>query len=265
MTEPFRLRFAAGVTPDKWLRTWATRMPGTPVDATVLDEDDDPSSVLREGACSIAFVRLPIDRTGLHVIPLYEEAPVVVAAKEHPVAAFEEIDVADLADENLLQDPGDVPEWAAVATDRPRPALAPMTVKQAVEVAASGAGILIVPLSVARLHHRKDVVNRPVTGVAGSRVGLAWRTDDEDPRIETFIGIVRGRTERSSRGGASQAGTDREAADAGPTGRTGGTGARGKAPGSARSGTARHGGAQPGRSAGRRSRGPGRRGRGGRH
>ncbi|WP_043501893.1 LysR substrate-binding domain-containing protein [Georgenia sp. SUBG003] len=250
MTEPFRLRFAAGVTPDKWLRTWAARMPGTPVDAAVLDEGDDPSALLRAGTCSIAFVRLPVDRTGLHVIPLYEEVPVVVAAREHPVAAFDELDVADLADENLLQSPGEVPEWAAVATDRPRPALGPMTVQQAVAVAASGAGVLIVPLSVARLHHRKDVVHRPVTGVTGSRVGLAWRADDEDPRIETFIGIVRGRTERSSRGGTGEAGTG-----ANGQGRTGTEPKDGKAGKQAGRAGPR---ARPGRSARRRPRGPGR-------
>jgi DNA-binding transcriptional LysR family regulator len=257
MTDPFRLRFAAGVTPDKWLRTWDARMPGTPVDATVLADDEDPAAALRTGACSIAFVRLPIDRAGLHVIPLYEEVPVVVAAKEHPVAAFDEIGVSDLADENLLQDAGEVPEWTAVATDRPRPALEPMSVKEAVAVAASGAGILIVPLSVARLHHRKDVVHRPVTGVAGSRVGLAWRADDEDPRIETFVGIVRGRTERSSRGATGLAGADATGAGAKKTG-VGETGAGRTGAGR----TGRTGGrAQPGRSAGRRPRGTGRRGR----
>jgi len=80
----------------------------------------------------------------------------------------------------------------------------PMTTKQAVSVVATGSGIVVVPMSVARLHHRKDVVHRPVTGVAPSRVGLAWRVDDDDPRIEDFIGIVRGRTERSTRGGTSE-------------------------------------------------------------
>ena len=71
---------------------------------------------------------------------------------------------------------------------------------------ATGSGIVVVPMSVARLHHRKDVVHRPVTGVAPSGVGLAWRVDDDDPRIEDFIGIVRGRTERSTRGGSAQRG-----------------------------------------------------------
>ena len=60
----------------------------------------------------MCLVRLPVDRDGLHLIPLYDEQPVVVVAKEHPVAAYDEIDVADLADEHLLQDPDVVPRGA---------------------------------------------------------------------------------------------------------------------------------------------------------
>lgn len=259
MTDPFRLRFAPGVTPDKWLRTWAARMPGTPIDAAVIDEDDH-TAALRAGRCSMAFVRLPVDRTGLHVIPLYEEIPVVVAAREHPVAAFDEVDVTDLADENLLQDPSEVPEWAAVATDRSRPAPAQMSVKEAVAVAAAGSGILIVPLSLARLHHRKDVVHRPVSGVSGTKVGLAWRADDEDPRIETFIGIVRGRTERSTRGGTGATPARTGAAAAAKDGGERPVGKDGGGTGTARGRASRDGrGARTGRSVGRKPRGGGRR------
>jgi hypothetical protein len=56
-----------------------------------------------------------------------------------------------------------------------------------------------VPMSVARLHHRKDVTYRTVADLPPTTVGLAWRVDDEDERVQTFIGIVRGRSERSSR------------------------------------------------------------------
>ncbi len=65
---------------------------------------------------------------------------------------------------------------------------------------AGGTGVLIVPMSVARLHHRKDVTFRPVTDLPPTTVGLSWLVDNDDPRVQTFIGIVRGRTERSSRG-----------------------------------------------------------------
>lgn len=221
MTEPFRVEFVPGVTPDKWLRVWAQRLPDSALEALPV-EDAEALGHLRDGSSSMALLRLPVDRDGLHVIPLYEEVPVVVVAKEHVVAAVDEVDVADLAEDVLMQDPALVPEWSAVADDgalERSKAMPAMTTKQAIAVVATGSGIVVVPLSVARLHHRKDVVHRPVTGVAPSRIGLAWRVDDEDPRIEEFIGIVRGRTERSTRGATT--------ADPTPTS---GRPARGEAP-----------------------------------
>ncbi|TRW47013.1 LysR family substrate-binding domain-containing protein [Georgenia yuyongxinii] len=201
MSEPFRIGYAPGVIPDKWSRIWAERLPGSPLET---DPVDDGVRALHTGAADMCFVRLPVERDGLHVIPLYTEVPVVVVAKDHPVAAFEEVAVADLADEHLLQDPDEVPAWREVAVElreASRADVPAMSIKQAVEVVAAGAGIVIVPMSVARLHHRKDVVHRPVSDVEGSQVALAWLVDNEDPRVETFVGIVRGRTARSSRGG----------------------------------------------------------------
>jgi hypothetical protein len=64
-------------------------------------------------------------------------------------------------------------------------------------------GIVIVPMSVARLHHRKDVVHRRVSDVPESQVGLAWRRDLDDELVETFVGVVRGRSANSSRGNAA--------------------------------------------------------------
>jgi DNA-binding transcriptional LysR family regulator len=197
---PLRVAFVPGVTPDKWTRIWKERVRQVPLELLPIEQVEQVE-VLRTGRADMVFVRLPIERDGLHVIPLYRETPVVVVSKEHPVAAFDEVSVRDLADEYLLQDPDSVPEWREIAAHRlvddvPRPVL---TVKQAIETAAAGTGIVIVPLSLARLHHRKDVVHRPVTDVAESEVGLAWPTTSDDARIETFIGIVRGRTERSSR------------------------------------------------------------------
>ena len=197
---PFRVTFVTGVTPDKWVKTWHRRATG-PLEMTPVDEGGQLDA-LRAGVADMAFVRLPVDRAGLHVIPLYHEVPVVVVSKEHPVAAYDEIPVADLADEHLLQDPDDVPEWRDVATEireGTRYPVPQMTLRQAVESVAAQAGIVVVPMSVARLHHRKDVVAVPVTGVEQTQVGLAWPVAADDPRLETFIGIVRGRTERSSR------------------------------------------------------------------
>lgn len=190
-----------GVTPGKWSRIWERRMPGVPLEVAPIEESDQ-LMVLHDGFADMCFVRLPVDREGVSVIPLYREIPVVVVPKDHPVAAYDEVSVADLAEEHLLQDPDSVPEWrdlAAEMRDLTRGDVPAMKLKDALAAIATDAGIVIVPRSVARLHDRKDVTYRPVTGVADSQIGLAWLTSTTDARFENFIGIVRGRTERSSR------------------------------------------------------------------
>jgi DNA-binding transcriptional LysR family regulator len=205
----FRVGFATGVTPDKWARVWADRM-ADPLHLEPL-AGRDGVALLRAGALDMCFVRLPVDRDGLHLVPLYDEQPVVVVSREHPVAAYDRIDVADLADEHLLQDPDDVPEWRDLATevaDGTRFPVPPMTVAQSVESVAADAGIVVLPMSVARVHHRKDVVAVPVTGVATTSVGLAWLVDRDDERLQEFVGVVRGRSANSSRGATSRPAAD---------------------------------------------------------
>ena len=198
-----RVGFVPGVTPDRWARRWAERIPPEPLVLVPLDETADPLALLRDGSLDMCFVRLPVDRDGLHLVTLYDERPVVVVSRDNAVAAYDEIDVADLADEHLLQDPDDVPEWRDVATelrDGTRHPVPPMTLKQAVATAAADAGVLVVPMSVARLHHRKDVVAVPLTGVPETPVGLAWLRARDDDRCQAFVGVVRGRGRNSSRG-----------------------------------------------------------------
>ena len=204
----FRVGVVPGVTPDKWVRRWAERMPRVALELVLVDVDQQVAA-LHDGRVDMCFLRNVGPQDGLHLIPLYDEVPVVVVGQEHPVAAFDEIDVADLAYETLLQDPDEVPEWRDIsvqARSETRPVVPEMTVPQMIETVAAGAGIVILPMSVARTHHRKDVVAVPVLGVAGSSVGLGWLVDSDDHRVETFIGIVRGRTERSSRGASEPPG-----------------------------------------------------------
>lgn len=65
---------------------------------------------------------------------------------------------------------------------------------------AANIGVLVVPQSLARLHHRRDLTYRPVTDAPESGVALSWREDATTDLVEDFIGIVRGRTVNSSRG-----------------------------------------------------------------
>ena len=180
MPDPvFRVAFAPGVTVDKWVRIWPERVRSVRLETVPLD-DTALVPALHARDVEMAFVRLPIEPAGLHCIPLYEDKAVVVAAKEHPIAAYDEVPLDDLADEHVV--PSD------------------LTAAQAIETVAAGTGVVIVPLSIARLHHRKDVVYRSVSGVEPGKVGLAWPIDADNSLIELFIGIVRGRSVRSSRG-----------------------------------------------------------------
>lgn len=193
VAESFRVGFVTGATPDKWARTWRERRPRDPLELVPIDQDSQESG-LRDASLDMALVRLPIDRDGLHFIPLYEEQQVAVVGQDHLVTTVEGVSLDDLADEQLV-----LPHqsgWRPQAAQMEWP---PMSIRAAVEVVASGTGILVVPMSVARLHHRKDVTSRPVTDLPPTTVGLAWRIDHDTPRVQAFIGIVRGRTERSSR------------------------------------------------------------------
>ena len=88
-----------------------------------------------------------------------------------------------------------------------RPAIArPDTTADAVELVAANVGVLLVPQSLARLHHRRDLTYRPVPEGPQSQVALSWPQERTTDLVEEFIGIVRGRTVNSSRGrGAGQA------------------------------------------------------------
>ena len=177
LADPFRIAFVPGVTPDKWLNRWRERLPRSPLEAFLVERDEQ-RAVLLDGRAHMSFVRLPVDRAGLHVIPLYAELSVVVMGAEHVLSLLDEVAAADLADE-LVNDGPD---------------------RLAIETAAAGTGVVVVPQSVARLYHRKDVTTRPYVDAEESEIGLAWRTDLDDGRTDEFVGIVRGRTAHSSRG-----------------------------------------------------------------
>lgn len=214
MPEPRELRvtFVPGVTPGKWIHRWEERMPHVTLVANPVSESRQLHGV-RSGESDMAFVRLPVEKDGLHVIPLYQELLVVVAPKDHPIAAFDEIDVTDLADEYLLADPDDFPAWRDISTQiaegtrQPLPEIA--SPEAALDLVEAGLGILILPMSVARHFNRKELRARRLTGAGEASIALAWpRTvlpDDDEAVVQEFIGVVRGRRENSSRQPSVQA------------------------------------------------------------
>lgn len=191
---PFRVGFVEGVTPDRWSRSWRERAGRPRLELIPLTEDDAEDAV-RSGRVDMALARLPVPRHDLHLVRLYEERAVVVVSREHPVAAYDEIDLAELSDEQFVLGPP-----ADLTVRQPQLAFEATTARQAVEVAATGSGVVVLPMSVARLHHRRDAVYRPVRGAPSTTIALIWLVERDDDVTQAFVGVVRGRTSRSSRG-----------------------------------------------------------------
>jgi DNA-binding transcriptional LysR family regulator len=182
MAEPlptFTVLFVPGVTPTKWARIWNDRMrrqrlelrPATPAEAI---------AALRDGSAGAAFLRDVAADEEFSAIRLYEEQPVVVASRDHLFAALgahETVGADELASENVLdgQDAGTV------------------------DLVAAGAGVATMPQSIARLLSRRDVITRGLRDAAPTAISLVWPTGRTTPAVEALIGIVRGRTENSSR------------------------------------------------------------------
>lgn len=194
---PFRLGAIPGATPGKWIDIWKTRMPQNPLELVTLSVVDQRTA-LTDDDVDAAIVRLPIERDGLNVIPLYEETTVVVCAADSHLTAADELTADDLRGEVRIVPLDDVLSFEVSGTDAPRFA-APATTGDAIETVAAGVGIVLVPMSLARLHHRKDVAFRPLADAPASAVALAWRAQGASELVDTFVGIVRGRTSNSSR------------------------------------------------------------------
>jgi DNA-binding transcriptional LysR family regulator len=203
----FRLAYVPGVTPAKWAKVWAERVPEAPL---VLDQvvATDAVATVRDGQADAALVRLPIDRTGLHAIPLYTETTVIVLPKDHLLTAAEEVTADDVAEAVLLHPHDDTLDW--VGPPGREAVHRPATTKEAVELVAAGVGLLVVPQSLARLHHRRDLTYRPVTFAPESSVALTWPEDETTDLMEQFIGIVRGRTVNSTRGRSPEPATKKK-------------------------------------------------------
>lgn len=194
----FRLGVVPGATPGKWIDAWKQRMPHVPIEIVTVEVAAQASAIDEVDA---ALVRLPLHGVvpdDVHVISLYDEVPVVVAGIDSHLLAADELHLADLEGEVIIALTDDaLPSHTVPGAVAAR--FAAMSTAEAVATSATGVGIALVPMSLARLHHRKDVGHRPLADGPTSTVALAWSRDRTTPDVETFVGIVRGRTAHSSR------------------------------------------------------------------
>ena len=136
------LGYVPGGTPAKWARNWAERHPEVPLRLYAVSAAEAAAKV-RAGIVDVAVLRLPTDTSGLAVIALYDETTVAVVPTDHVFNAVDAITTADLDGEPILLPLDDVVAWAGA------PGIPighrPETTEEAMELVATGIGVLIVP------------------------------------------------------------------------------------------------------------------------
>lgn len=160
------------ISTDKWQQRWREQHPETRLTFRRDSDQPDARAQVLDDLCAdqldAALVRLFPGEKGtdlanvpLHSITLYEEGAALLLSKEHPLATEPEIDGT------LLDD---------------------------LELTAA-----LLPAPVARDALQKDLVSVPVTNIEPSTIVCVWRVDRDGEDVQDFVGILRGRTGRSSR------------------------------------------------------------------
>lgn len=189
-TDSFTVAFMPGLTVTGAVRALMAEHPRLRIEV-LRTSWHDQVEVLRDGRADVSCVRLPVDQRGLKVTTLFDEPRVAVLPAGHRLALKDEIHLADLADETLLQPHGAVPEWQELTGDTaPREAPAALAVEEKLEHVAAGRGIVILPASTAGFYQRPDVVAVAIADIGPSRVALAWDATRRSRLVAEFAALA---------------------------------------------------------------------------
>ncbi|WP_328411016.1 LysR family transcriptional regulator [Nocardia sp. NBC_00403] len=165
--------FAPGLRVSEAIREFAMRHPEIETDV-VPARWWEPDAPLRDGRAQIGYLRRPFDESGLRTIPVGHEPRVACMPATHPLASRRELTLADLDGERMLD-----------SRNRRTSSL-----EEKFELIASGHGLVLAPLSVARAYVRPDLVHRPVTDAPGAETCLVVASDHPDKLLREFLDIA---------------------------------------------------------------------------
>jgi DNA-binding transcriptional LysR family regulator len=193
--DTFTVGFMPGLIVTGPVRSLSAAHPGLTVEV-VRTSWEDQVEVIRDGRSDVSFVRMPVDETGLKLLPLFSEPRVAVMRTDHRLAGKECLSISELADEHLLQDPAVVPEWRDVAQEMRaggrRQALPTMrTVEEKLEHVAAGHGVVVLPESAAAFYRRPDVTYATISDIGPNHVSLAWDASRRSRLIYEFAELAR--------------------------------------------------------------------------
>ncbi|MGO1054828.1 LysR family transcriptional regulator [Crossiella sp. CA198] len=186
----FTVGFMPGLIVTAAVRELSRRHPELTVDVRRV-EWTEQTAVIHDGQVDVCFVRQPIDPAGLTVRDLFTDPRAVLVPADHRLAGKETVEIADLADEHLLQVPAAVPEWRDLARGG-GPGAGPVlrTMEEKLEHVAAGHGVVVLPMSAISFYQRPDVTHIPITDLAPNRVCLAWDSTRRNPLLAEFAAIA---------------------------------------------------------------------------
>ncbi|UZI31000.1 LysR family transcriptional regulator [Streptomyces sp. VB1] len=176
--------FRAGIPITPAARAFEGRHPDVIVDVQRI-EGDDQAVMLLDGRIDVAFVRLPIDETGLRLTPLYTEPRVAVLPAGHRFAGKAEVTETDLAGELLLWD-GDVNSQPTKRTFA-NAGYPVRGVDETLEHVAAGRGISFLARSASVFYSHPDIAYVPIPDLAPDQVHLAVAATHTSPVVDDFI------------------------------------------------------------------------------
>ena len=175
------------------IREFAERAPYLTIDV-VFTSVTDQVDFLIDGRVDVCFVRLPMAENTFKVLPLFPEPQVAAIPTSHPVAGTPAIEIKQVFDLPLLQDPGEVPEWHGAVAELQQSLVSDRqhrpTIEERLERVALGAGVLVLPAGIADFYRRTDISYVPLQDVAARMVALAYNKHRTMPELVQFASLV---------------------------------------------------------------------------
>ncbi|MEE4417791.1 MULTISPECIES: LysR family transcriptional regulator [Streptomyces] len=167
------IAFSPGLHVSEAIRAFTSRHADVEIDVIPSRwwEQDRP---LRDGRAQVGYMRRQFDESGLRIIPIGHDPRVACMPVTHPLASRPELTSADLDGERML----DVPNRRT------------SSLEEKFELIASGHGIALIPLSVARSYSRPDLIHLPVTDAPAIETCLAVSVDRRERLLRDFLEIA---------------------------------------------------------------------------
>lgn len=137
---------------------------------------------------------LPLGNDTFTVLPLFPEPRVAALPSSHPLAGSPGIEIKQVSDMPLLQEPEEVPEWrGTVAELQPSPVSDRQrrpTIEESLERVALGAGVFVLPAGLADFYRRADISYVRLHDVAARMVALAHTKHRTMPELGQFADLA---------------------------------------------------------------------------